>query len=213
MLYKKRNSRIHKKIRRFIIIVCSLIILFTVLFEMQAVPFTQKCLKKQSETISTKIIGKSVTEVLKKMKIKYEDLAHINYSDKGQVNSISADTVNINKIKAEAADCIQKELDKNKVYSFSLPLGAFTDITLLSTLGPDISISFALSGSVNCKIKSTFESGGVNQTIHHIKLIVKTKIISISPEYSEETVFKTDYEIAQTVIVGEIPETYADIVR
>ncbi|MBR1730885.1 MAG: hypothetical protein IJ725_00405, partial [Ruminococcus sp.] len=56
-------------------------------------------------------------------------------------------------------------------------------------------------------------SGGVNQTIHHIKLIVTTDIVTISPEYSEQNTFTTDYEIAQTVIVGETPSTFADIVR
>ena len=108
---------------------------------------------------------------------------------------------------------IQNELDKQKLYKFSLPLGAFTDITLLSTLGPQTEISFYLTGSVNCNIKSKFESGGVNQTIHHIYLIVNTDIITISPEYKEQCSFSTDYEIAQTVIVGNIPSTYADIVR
>ena len=62
-------------------------------------------------------------------------------------------------------------------------------------------------------IESKFESGGVNQTVHHIYLVVETEIITISPEYSEKVNYKTDYEIAQTVIVGSTPSTYADIVR
>lgn len=213
MLYKNYKSRIHKVLRRVLVISVSALVVITILFEMQAIPFTKKCLKKQSETISTKLIGKAVNDVLEQFNFDYDDLAKINYSDSGQVNSISANTINVNKVKSNVTDKIQDELDKNKTYKFSLPLGAFTDITLLSTLGPDIEISFALTGSVNCKLNSTFKSAGVNQTVHHINLIVETKIISISSEYSEEIKFKTDYEIAQTVIVGSVPSTYADIVR
>ncbi len=213
MLYKKKKSRIHKRIRRYSIIVTVIIIVLIVLFEMQAVPFTLKCVRKQSKTISTKIIGNAVTQTLENFDFTYDDLANINYSDSGQVNSISANSININRVKSEVIEKIQNELDKQKQYSFSLPAGTFTNLTLISTLGPDVEITFTLTGSVNCKIKSTFESSGVNQTIHHINLIVTTDIVAISPNYSEEVKFKTDYEIAQTVIVGSVPSMYADVVK
>ena len=180
---------------------------------MQAIPFTKKCVNKQAKSISSKIIGSTVNKVIGNLNYTYDDLSVINYSDKGEINSISSNTVKINKIKSNTINKIQDELDKEKTYKFLLPLGSFTDITLLSTLGPDIEINFILTGSVNCKIKNSFESAGVNQTLHHIYLVVNTEIITLSPEYSEKIKFSTDYEIAQTVIVGSIPSTYADIVR
>lgn len=213
MLYKKKTSRLHKKLRKIFIISICLIIFLTVLFEIQAIPFTRKCVNKQAKTISSKIIGESVCSILDKYNYKYNDLSVINYSKSGQVNSISSNNVNINRIKSNVIKRIQDELDKSKTYKFSLPLGSFTDITLFSTLGPEIEISFILTGSVNCAIKSDFNSSGVNQTIHHIYLVVTTEIITISPEYSEKVKYTTDYEIAQTVIVGSVPSTYADIVR
>ena len=190
-----------------------IIISIVILFEMQAIPFTAKCVKKQSKTISTNIIAKKIDEVQSRIGYTYSDLAKIKYGENGEVKSISENSVYVNKLKSEFTRSIQSELDKQSVYRFKLPLGSFTDITMLSTFGPEIEISFALTGSVNCRLKSTFESGGVNQTVHHIKLIVTTEIITISPEYSEHNSFTTDYDIAQTVIIGEAPSTFADIVR
>ena len=212
MLCRTKNSK-WLKIKRRIFLLILLLALFVVLFEMQAIPFTAKCVKKQSETISTKIIAEKIEEIQNKIKYTYSDLAEIKYSDNGDVKSISENTILVNKFKSEVIRSIQNELDKQRLYSFKLPLGSFTDITLLSTFGPDIEISFMLTGSVNCNLKSTFESGGVNQTIHHIKLIITADIITVSPEYSERNRFTTDYEIAQTVIVGTTPSTFADIVR
>ncbi len=212
MLYKRRNLRF-KKLRKVFLFSLTVFILTVVLFEVQAIPFTKKCVNKQAKSISSKIIGSTVNKVIGNLNYTYDDLSVINYSDKGEINSISSNTVKINKIKSNTINKIQDELDKEKTYKFSLPLGSFTDITLLSTLGPDIEINFILTGSVNCKIKNSFESAGVNQTLHHIYLVVNTEIITLSPEYSEKIKFSTDYEIAQTVIVGSIPSTYADIVR
>ena len=212
MLCKIKKTK-HKSLKRAIAVILIITAAIVILFEMQAVPFTAKCVKKQSKTISSNIIAEKLEAVQKKIGYTYSDLAEIKYSDSGDVKSISENTIFVNKLKSEVVRSIQNELDKQKVYSFKLPLGSFTDITLLSTLGPEIEISFALTGSVNCKLKSSFESGGVNQTVHHIKLIVTTEIITISPEYSDCNTYTTDYEIAQTVIVGQTPSTFADIVR
>ncbi|MCR5652438.1 MAG: sporulation protein YunB [Ruminococcus sp.] len=212
MLYKKRNpNRKRLKRRIFLIAIGFAIIIFV--FELQAIPFTAKCVKKQSKTISSNIIAEKIEKIQSEIGYTYSDLAKIKYSKNGQVKTISENTVNVNRFKSEATRAIQAELDKKTVYSFKIPLGSFTGITFLSTLGPEIEISFILTGSVNCKLKSTFESGGVNQTVHHIRLIVSTDIITLSPEYSERNTYTTDYDIAQTVIIGQTPSTFADIVR
>lgn len=213
MIYKRKKSRIHKRLRKVFFLLILLSVAVVLLFEAQAVPFTKKCVRKKAKSTATKVISNEVEKNLELLKYSYKDLASINYSDDGKVNSINTNSININKLKSKTIKSIQKQLDIQKLYKFSLPLGSFTDITLLSTAGPEIEISFVLTGSVNCEIKSKFESGGVNQTVHHMYLIVKAEIITLSPEYSERINFKTDYEIAQTVIVGNTPSTFADIVR
>ena len=213
MLYKRKKSENARRFKKIIILLSAVLIISVILFEMQAVPFTKKCVNKQAKTISTNIIAETVRDVSEEFDIKYTDFAMLHYSQSDELKSISEDTVFVNKFKAEITTRIQNELDRERLYKFALPLGAFTDITLLSTLGPPVEISFVLTGSVNCRLKSRFESAGVNQTIHHIYIVVNTEIITISPEYSEQVDFKTEYEIAQTVIVGSVPSTFADIVR
>lgn len=181
------------------------------LFEIQAIPFSKRCVSKQAKSVSAVFINKAVTETLEKLNYTYEDIANIKYSNEGSVKSISANSVKINKIKSDVILKIQKELDKQELYRFFVPLGAFTDLTVMNSLGPDVEINFRLTGSVNCSIKSKFEGAGVNQTIHHIYLVVKTDIITICPGFSKEINTKSNFEIAQTVIVGDIPVTYADI--
>lgn len=185
----------------------------SVYFEKNAVAFSKKYVKKQSKAISGEIVADTVNDVLEKFDVTYDDLAVINYSDNGDVRSISENSIKVNKIKSEVVRRIQKKLDREDIYTFSLPMGSFTNITLINIVGPNLDINFRLTGSVNCKFKSTFESAGVNQTLHKISLEVKTDIISVSTDFSEEYKYKTDYEIAQTVIVGSIPSTYADIIR
>lgn len=211
-MFDKLLHRINiKKIRRYILLSGALLIVFVIIFETQVSPFEQKCIQKQAKTISNRIINQSVLKVLKKLDYNYDDLAKINYSKNGEVKAISANSYNINRVKTKSMLEIQRKLDKEKYYNFTLPIGAFTQLTMLNNSGPDVTINFKLTGSVNCKIKNKFESAGINQTIHRIYLVVIAKIIVMSPTYTNEKVYKTNYEVAQTVVIGNIPSTYANI--
>lgn len=212
MLCKTKNNK-NSKIKKYIITLIAFVLAVIVIFEIQAIPFTRKYVKSMSKMYSSQIIAQTINEVQEKTEFTYSDLVSIKYSDSGEVKSITENTVNVNKFKSLITTEIQRKLDKKPVYSFELPIGAFTDVTVLNNFGPNIEMNFMLTGSANCKLKSTFESGGVNQTVHHIKMIVSTDLITISPEYTEQNRFVTDYEIAQTVIVGATPSTFADIVR
>ena len=89
-----------------------------------------------------------------------------------------------------------------------IPLGAFTGLSLISNYGPKIPLSYCLTGSFSAELQSTFESAGLNQTIHHIRLVVTSHIVTASVDYKDTMTFSTDFEIAQSVIVGDIPTTY-----
>ena len=72
-------------------------------------------------------------------------------------------------------------------------------------------MNFSIIGAFNCEIISTFETAGINQTVHHIKLIVTSKIMTTSLDYSGDIVFTTDFELAQTVIIGTVPNYYGKL--
>ncbi len=63
-----------------------------------------------------------------------------------------------------------------------------------------------LAGNVKADFKSTFESAGVNQTRHQIFLNVGASVYSFLPGVNATTDVNTDVLVAETVIVGEVPE-------
>ena len=71
MLYKRKKSKKVRKIRKTLIILISVLICSIILFEMQAIPFTAKCVKKQAKTVSTKIIAHSVSDISDEMKLNH----------------------------------------------------------------------------------------------------------------------------------------------
>ena len=68
-----------------------------------------------------------------------------------------------------------------------------------------------LSGNVTADFESTFESAGINQTKHRICLHIHTSIYSfLPPAYNGTTEIETDIPVAETVIIGEVPQLMAN---
>lgn len=208
-LSERKKRKIKNNLKVYLFITGVLLIGIVVFFEMQIVPFEQKCIRKEAKSYAVNLVHKSFDETIKELNTTYSDIADIQYSADGEAKSIETNAIEINRFKSTFMDNFQTYLNNEQTHSFSVPMGAFTEINALTGYGPDIEVNFRLTGSANCRIKSSLESSGINQTIHHIYLVVSVDMVTISPGYSKNIKFTTDYEVAQTVIVGNTPTLYA----
>lgn len=207
-MLNKRKKRKFKRFKRIAIIV-TIPICLILFFEYQAIPFQEKYIKTQAKIISNNAISDAVNNVLIRENYSYSDLVTLNQGDNGKTNSIETNSKNINLLKAELDKEVQGKIETVTDADVSIPLGAFTELSLLNNYGPKLKFDFTFVGSFSSHIESTFESAGINQTIHHIKLIVNTNIITLSPDYSDGIEYTTEFEIAQTILNCETPSTIA----
>ena len=208
MLYRKRRARRPRKRLVIALLVCFVFGLLVYGFEKKAAVFSNSYIPSFAERCATEAINDAVTRKLGELDLSYGDLAKVVYSDAGQPRSIETNSSQINLLKAEATRAAQDEITKIKHSEILIPLGAFTGLTLISNAGPDIRLTFCMTGNFNSRLESSFESAGMNQTLHHIKLVVAAHIVTASADYGDTIDFETDFEVAQNVITGEIPTIY-----
>lgn len=213
MLYKDRKKKKFVKLKRAFIIFVTFAVAVIVFCEYQLSEFKSEYIRIQAEIISVNSVCDAVNESIKNIGYDYSDIAEVKYSETGMVQAITTDSFKINELKAEIMKEVQKEIAKVYDNEISIPIGAFSDITVLSNVGPEITVSFNLTGSFSSEIVSTFDSAGINQTIHHIRLILTSKIMTTSLDYSGKMTFSTDFEIAQSIIIGTTPQTYGNLYR
>lgn len=212
MIYYERYKK-HRfsGLKKIVIIFFLILLAVLVICEHQLDDFRPVYIRKQAEILSMNTVCDAVEDAIEEFDYSYDDLAIVKYSDSGQVQAIETDSVKINQIKSKISKQVQDEIEIIRDSEVKIPLGAFTYITVLSNYGPEITMNFSIVGAFNCEIISTFESAGINQTIHHIKLIVTSKIMTTSLDYSGDIVFTTDFELAQTVIIGTVPNYYGKL--
>ena len=89
-----------------------------------------------------------------------------------------------------------------------VPIGVFTGIEFLAGFGPRVTFQIIPIGSVSCDFRSSFDTAGLNQTLHSIYMDVTAAVSVVMPSKTEEISVVTQVLICESVIVGEIPDAY-----
>lgn len=201
-------NKVRKILIAFILVV--VIILFSI--DLSLRPSMNKALDYQSRVITTNIMSDVTVEVLDEMKIDYGSIVHINKDSNGEIIGIETDMTAVNKLKALLTSRITSELNNQKTYPYSLSLGSLLGNDYLSGRGPEIQLRIEPTGYLKSETVSKFTSVGINQTLHQIILNMTADITTIVPLHNSTTVISTNFIIAETVIVGDIPQYYTNVI-
>lgn len=204
MLIKKNKKK--RKFMKFIVVFIIIAILLTIAFESYMKPLQDKIMENEARGLVEERVSKIADDVISNSDYDYDKLLVKTENKNGGVMSLSVNTPAVNKIQNEFSDVFQNKMDDLNTQYFSVPLGDLTNLTMLSSLGPRIKFSYDMTGSVDVELKSTFESTGVNQTIHRVNMIVDAEVVFISQSYMENLKIRNEFAISETVIVGDTPD-------
>lgn len=129
----------------------------------------------------------------------------------GQVQSVEVKMQAVNQLKLQVTDRILQNLQEAGRDRIQIPIGSLLGNGLLSGTGPALTYRFLPEGSVSTRIVSSFESCGINQTRHQILLSVEVRAAAILSRYRVEVEAPTEYVLAETVLVGSVPENYTNV--
>ena len=140
----------------------------------------------------------------------YEGLVTVEQNKDGIVTSIRTDALQINLLKARISEAAESALSA-AAQTVCIPAGSLTGLDLLAGRGPAIRIPVRMTGFADAEIQSVFSGTGINQTLHRLLLRVNAHVCLSMPNNRAEKNLAYSVCIAETVIVGTVPELYADI--
>lgn len=197
-----------KRYKSFIVIIIALFIVFNLLltlFDKKVMPSVLNISETMMRAEAIKTINAVSVEVFDEEASK-KDIVKIERDKNNKINSISADTILLNKLSSEIAIRCNERLEELGAKGIEVPLGWMTDKSVYYNLGPKITIEMEPLGNIESSYESVFESAGINQTRHKIYLNVKAKIKIIIPMYTKELEVDAQIPLSETIIVGEIPD-------
>lgn len=205
MRIRRMRRRKRGRGRKIFVTIVMLAIVFFSYIEFQIQPSVMDLTEIKAQTLATEAINSAVNKTVDKLGFTYDDLAEIKYTSDNKVSSISTNTVNVNKLKAEVSLEAQNQLDELQYREFNYYLGDLTGFELLNGLGPSLVVRLNFSSSVETEVENSLESAGINQTQSTIEIRVLAEIFLTSDEEYPNAIVETTLPVAQTIIVGELP--------
>ncbi|MEG1500100.1 MAG: sporulation protein YunB [Clostridia bacterium] len=158
-------------------------------------------------SLTQKAISSSVYDLLSEGPI-YDNLVQITRNDAGDPVLLLSNSLEINKITRELVNLSQLKLEVIGEKGVDIPLGSFSGMPIFVGRGPLVNIKLLPIGVVTCNFVSKFTTAGINQTNHRIYVNINSNVSVILPTANKTVTTTTQLLIAESIIVGKVPETY-----
>ncbi len=206
-----KKMRKSKKLCLFLALTIALS-LFTVSYiESFFDPIIRTMAVSRSEVLLSQEIANEINETMSENGITYSDIISFVTDNDGRINAMTTNIVTANKLKSFLALSILTRITNVDETELSIPWGNLTGISILAGRGPEMKVKVIPIGSVQTELSSQFVSAGINQTQHRIIMEVTSNVDIILPSETVSTTVSVNVVIAETVIVGSVPDSYAEI--
>lgn len=163
------------------------------------------------ETVS-RIINNAVLSELERGGVEYAKLVNLSTNSDGEVISVESNIMNINRLKTEVAERIEREIERLSSINIEIPIGTLLGIQLLHGKGFNVGMTVKPFGYTTTSIISEFSEAGINQTLHRIVIEINTNVDAVIPGISTRVPVSTSIIAAETVIVGRVPDAYTHVI-
>lgn len=198
-----------KRFRRMILFLLLIAVIIFIIIEYRIRPIMENIIENKSNRLATLSINNAITEIIENNNITYNELSTIQRNDEGEIIAIESNIAQINKLKSIITLAIQDNFDGVNEYEIEIPIGTLLGSEIFVGRGGNIKVYVSMSGTTLTDIVSTFESVGINQTKHSIIVNITASIDVTTPSYQDTINITTSIPLAETVIVGDVPNLYA----
>ena len=142
--------------------------------------------------------------------IEYQDIVLVHKDETGKIVLIQPNTIMLNQIMSRTLMEVTDYMGQLQNETIEIPAGELTGSKLLAGYGPKMRVKVIPTGQVHINVLNKFDQAGINQTRHLIYFEVKNKMKIAVPFFNDEIQVSSTIPLAETIIVGDVPETYVD---
>lgn len=156
------------------------------------------------------IMNSSVREAINDVE-DMDNLLQIEKNKEGQITFVGANSGKLNRIAFHCSTLAQERLEAMEETTINIPFGNLVGSKLFSGMGPKIRIHVLPMGAVTTQFHSEFQSAGINQTRHKLFIVLECTMSLVYGSTSQRVVVQSQVLISESIIVGVVPETFADV--
>ena len=190
---------------------CIILILFFVCAALVVVriqPMVARLTESRTTNRVNRIVADAVSDAVASGQVDCSNLITFEKDSSGKVTALRSNMSEFNRLQSLISDTVLDRLSDMTSSDLSLPLGTLTGSNLLARRRPHLRVRTQSVGSATARLRNALTAAGINQTKHQVLLDVEVYVTVLLPGFATSVQVNNELCVAETVIVGNVPETY-----
>ena len=199
--------RIRKWLRRLAVLTILLLLLFFALrgkYRLVIDDLAQTQVKNTTSDLTNDAIAKQIAIG----EIQYDRIVFFEKDLNGRITALKTNMSEVNRLKTDILNIINDEILALDNSDIGIPLGSLFFPELLSGKGPAIPVHSLSIRNSDANFVSHFSQAGINQTLHRLNMEVSIDVAVLVLGQTSSFTMTSEVVVAETVIVGDVPQTY-----
>ena len=140
--------------------------------------------------------------------IRYDRIVYFEKDLNGGITALKTNMSEVNRLKTDILNGINDEILALDNSDIGIPVGSLILPEFLSGKGPAIPVHILSIRNSDAVFTSHFTQAGINQTLHQLIMEVSIDIAVLVLGSTSSFTVTSEVVVAETVIVGDVPQTY-----
>lgn len=161
----------------------------------------------QVRNSTSDLINDAIARQIALEDIRYDRIVYFEKDLNGRITALKTNMSEVNRLKTDILNLINDEILALDSSELGIPLGSLVIPEFLSGRGPAIPVRVLSIRNSDASFASRFTEAGINQTLHQLTMSVSVDVSILVLGRTNSFTVTSEVVIAETVIVGDVPET------
>ena len=198
---------IQKWLKRVLVLFILLLALFFALRSKYRVVISDLARTQVMNTTSD-LTNDAIARQIAQGDIQYDRIVFFEKDLDGRITALKTNMSEVNRLKTDILNIINDEILALDNSDIGIPLGSLFFPELLSGKGPAIPVRILSIRNSDANFVSDFSQAGINQTLHRLNMEVSIDVAVLVLGQTASFTVSSEVVVAETVIVGDVPQTY-----
>ena len=192
---------------RFVCVVLTAALVLLALFRSRYTDTILTLAETQVRNATSDLINDAIDKQIETGNIQYDRIVYFEKDLNGRITALKTNMSEVNRLKTAILNLINDEILAMDTTELGIALGSLFLPELLSDRGPEIPVHILSIRNSDAAFESSFSEAGINQTIHQLSMTVSVDVAILVFGRTESFTVCSQVVVAETVIVGEVPDT------
>ena len=201
------RRRIRNWLRGMLILLLILLVLFFALRSKYRLVI-QNLAQTQVKNSTSDLTNDAIAKQIALGQIQYDRIVFFEKDLDGRITALKTNMTEVNRLKTDILNIINDEILALDTSDIGIPMGSLILPEFLSGKGPVIPVHILSIRNSDANFVSHFSQAGINQTLHRLNMEVSIDVAVLVLGHTSSFTMSSEVVVAETIIVGDVPQTY-----